>query len=70
MNLNTDISEHLEDNIGRKVNFDIYRMPNPIKPESFPKYRHDTNSVYSLGLKYCNKLEKKTLENFPKTISI
>lgn len=65
MNLNTDISYHLEDSKGPKVNFDIYRMPNPIKPESIPKFRHDTNSVYSMGLKYFNKLEKKALRNFP-----
>ena len=56
-------TEHPEDNIGPKVNFDIYRVPNPIKPESIPKFRHDTNSVFSMGLKYFNKLEKKTLND-------
>lgn len=65
MNLNTDISNHLDEKLHRKVNFDIYKVPNPIKPESIPKFRHDTNSVYSLGLKYSSKQEKKSASNFP-----
>jgi hypothetical protein len=65
MNLNTDISNHLDENTQRKVKFDKFKMKDPIKPDSIPKYRHDTNSVYSLGIKYSSKKEKKPCINMP-----
>lgn len=49
----------------RTVNLENIRLHSPVKGSAIPKQRHDTHSVYSFGLKYSLKLEKKILKNFP-----
>lgn len=49
----------------RTVNFENIRLHSPVKENAIPKRRNDTNSVYSFGLKYSLKVEKKILKNIP-----
>ncbi len=49
----------------RTVNFENLRLHSPVKENAIPKRRNDTNSVYSFGLKYSLKVEKRILQNIP-----